>query len=226
MTDIRCPNGLLPGQLSLLEMRRVIMGDIAVTLVDLARRGFAEIEQVGGDWAIRLPRNPVPRLRQQALVGHERALLAGLPRPAPAPAPVLPDLVQRIAPHLEEARAEIIRAAVHRHWVHHLHHDRLTDTGEQLVADLGAFVRALRKVKAESGESALVGVLPYALHYHLVSRENEPLARFAAAWVKAFGDLPGWRPPPEVEPRSYDPNKEPWPHNPAPYSGGMPIPGM
>jgi hypothetical protein len=38
-------------------------------------------------------------------------------------------------------------------------------------------------------------MLPYALHFSLVSDDAAPLARFAHAWVKAFGELPGWRPP-------------------------------
>jgi hypothetical protein len=59
---------------------------------------------------------------------------------------------------------------------------------------LGPFEPRLRRLKAESGEQALTGnLLPYALHYALVSRHQVPLARFAAEWVQAFGDLDGWQ---------------------------------
>jgi hypothetical protein len=37
-------------------------------------------------------------------------------------------------------------------------------------------------------------LLPYALHFALVSRDEVPLARFAQDWGRAFADLPGWRP--------------------------------
>lgn len=37
---VRAPEGLRPGQMSVLVLGRVIMGDVAVTLVDLAQRGL------------------------------------------------------------------------------------------------------------------------------------------------------------------------------------------
>ena len=37
-------------------------------------------------------------------------------------------------------------------------------------------------------------LLPYALHFALVSRDEVPLARFAQDWGRPFADLPGWRP--------------------------------
>ena len=37
-------------------------------------------------------------------------------------------------------------------------------------------------------------LLPYALHFAMVSREEVPLARFAQDWGRAFADLPGGRP--------------------------------
>ena len=44
------------------------------------------------------------------------------------------------------------------------------------------------------GEEAIsVALLPFALHFGLVSEDSMPLAQFAHAWVRAFGDLPGWR---------------------------------
>jgi hypothetical protein len=43
-------------------------------------------------------------------------------------------------------------------------------------------------------DCALTGeLLPYALHDGLLSRDEVPLARLAAAGVRAFGDLAGWR---------------------------------
>ncbi len=40
MGDVRVPDGVRAGQLSVLTLGRVIMGDIAVTMVDLAIRSW------------------------------------------------------------------------------------------------------------------------------------------------------------------------------------------
>jgi hypothetical protein len=62
-------------------------------------------------------------------------------------------------------------------------------------APLPSFERDLRRLKIGEGEDALTGeLLPYALHFALVSRDEVPLARFAQDWGRAFADLPGWRP--------------------------------
>jgi len=49
-----------PGQLNLLVLRRVIMGDIAVTAVDLALRGYVSVEESADGWAIRPLRSRFP----------------------------------------------------------------------------------------------------------------------------------------------------------------------
>lgn len=55
--------------------------------------------------------------------------------------------------------------------------------------------RELRKFKSDGGEEALGGtLLPFELRFGLVSGDQLPLARFAHDWVRAFVDLPGWRP--------------------------------
>lgn len=90
-------------------------------------------------------------------------------------------------------------------WVHHLHHGDLTDKGDQLVAELSHFGRELRQLKADAGEQALTGdLLPYALRFHLVGRDQVPLARFATAWDGAFADLPGWKAPDHKHPEYPD----------------------
>ena len=62
-------------------------------------------------------------------------------------------------------------------------------------APLPSFERDLRRLKIGEGEDALTGeLLPYALHFALVSCDEVPLARFAQDWGRAFADLPGWRP--------------------------------
>lgn len=195
MSDMRCPGRLRPGQLSLLVLRRVIMGDIAVTIVDLAQRGILAVAEQEDGWRVRVRPGQASRRGQPELHDYERELLAALPMPADdRSVPSLPDLAATIGGKLDRVRAELEKEAVHRGWVHHWHHGDLTESGEALVAELGRFGRKLQQLKTESGDDALTGdLLPYAMHFHLVARDRVPLAHFAAAWAEAFGGLPGWK---------------------------------
>ena len=74
MTDLPVPPaGLRPGQLSLLLLGRVIIGDIAVTLADLAVRGLLTVGPASDDWLL----TPNDSADHDAL-DYERRLLAGL----------------------------------------------------------------------------------------------------------------------------------------------------
>jgi hypothetical protein len=205
MSDVPCPGGLRPGQLSLLVLRRVIMGDIAVTVVDLARRGVLAVTEQDDGWRVRVLPGQAAARGQPELLGYERELLAALPMPAGAQqAPSLPELAASIGSRLDRVRADLEKEAAHRGWVHHWQHGDLTESGEALVAELGEFARKLGRLKAESGDEALTGdQLPYALRFHLVGRDQVPLARFAAAWGAAFAGLPGWKAP-EYKHPEYD----------------------
>jgi hypothetical protein len=192
MESAQPPGGLRPGQLSLLVLRRVIMGDIAVTLVDLAVRRLLRVEESGDGWIV-CPPVAVPRHRRESLLGYERELLAGLENQGVAF--LLPDLAGTLEPVLGRVRGEIVSEAVRQGWIRRLRHDQRTAKGDEIAAALGSFERRLRRMKAEVGEQALAAsLLPYALHYALISRDGVPLARFASAWAEASGDLPGWRP--------------------------------
>ena len=195
MSDVRCPAGLRPGQLSLLVIRRVIMGDIAVTIVDLAQRGVLAVDEQEDGWHVRVLPGQASRQRQPELHAYERELLAVLPMPASdQPVPALPGLAAAMGTRLDRVRAEIGKEAVRSGWVHHWHHGDLTESGDRLVAELGQFGGKLRQLKCESGDEALTGdLLPYALRFHLLARDEVPLARFAAAWADAFAGLPGWK---------------------------------
>jgi hypothetical protein len=201
---MRCPGGLRPGQLSLLVLRRVIMGDIAATIVHLAQRGVLAVTEQDG-WRVRVLPGQAAGRGQPELLGYERELLAALPMPADGSAgPSLPELAASIGSRLGRVRADLEKEAVHRGWVHHWHRGDLTESGETLVAELGKFGRNLGRLKAESGDDALTGdLLPYALRFHLIGRDQVPLARFAAAWGTAFADLPGWKAP-EYKHPAYD----------------------
>jgi hypothetical protein len=112
------------------------------------------------------------------------------------PAPTLPGLATILGPGLSRVRAEIVREGVRQGWLRRRSHDRLTDSGERFVAQVSAFGRQLRGLAGEGGAGELAGaLLPYALRFHLLFRDQIPLAAFAAAWAEAFTDLPGWRSP-------------------------------
>lgn len=200
----RTPEGLRPGQMSIVVLGRVIMGDVAVTLVDLAQRGLADITDIDdsdiatADWTV------TARSRTDSLPGYEQTLLAGLgayDEPAR-----LSLLAAEFSLVLSKVRSELVREAVHRGWLRHWHHDQRTPEGEELARRLRAFRSELRRLKDEQGEEVLArDWLPYALHFGLVPCDRIPLARFAQSWVDAFRGLESWY---HAEPRPRRPDEE------------------
>lgn len=197
MRRLAIPQGLRPGMLGLLLVRRVIIGDIAATIIDLAEQGFVAVDGTDSGWSVCVVPTRTPVQRQQVLLAYERQLLAELPMSAGGkPAPTLPGLAATLGPGLNRVRTEVVREAVRRGWVRRRSHDQLTDSGERFVAQVTAFGRELRGLSGDGAADELSGaLLPYALGFHLVSRDQIPLASFAAAWAEAFAGLPGWRPP-------------------------------
>jgi hypothetical protein len=192
------PDGLRPGQLGVVLLRRVIIGDIAATLVDLADRELLTVEEEpdGADpgWRVSALLEGAPQFRLESLLPYEKTLLEGLAGCGPKAS--LASLAGPIPHVLDETRAALIHDAVHRGWLRHLHHDERTAAGEELAARIRAFQRDLQHVRSEGSPEDLAGsLLPYALHFGMVDPSQFPLARFAHAWVDSFADLPGWRPP-------------------------------
>lgn len=75
------PDGVLPGQLGIIMLGRVIMGDIAVTLVDLALRQVVRVEEdLASGWLVSGRKSP----RSAMLADYEKALVHALPN-APSP---------------------------------------------------------------------------------------------------------------------------------------------
>jgi hypothetical protein len=190
------PGGLRAGQFGVVVIGRVIMGDIAVTLIDLAQRKLLTVSEAGdgGDWLLSPSAGPGLGRRRSDLLDYEKRLLDGL---AGAGAPVLLSaLAGGFGPALDGARAALIREAVHQGWLRHLHHDQRTPSGEDLARQVRTFRRDLRRLTADGDQEALAGdLLPYALHFGLVSGDQMPLARFPHAWVRMFAGQPGWAPP-------------------------------
>jgi len=74
------PGGLRAGQLGVIVIGRVIMGDIAVTLADLAQRKLLIVSETGGDgdWLLSPSAGIAPDREQSPLLGYEKRLLDAL----------------------------------------------------------------------------------------------------------------------------------------------------
>lgn len=188
------PEGLRAGQLGVVVIGRVIMGDIAVTLVDLAQRKLLTVSKADGDWVLSPSAEAAAAGRRQSqLLGYEKRLLDGLVE-VDGPAR-LSTLASRFGTALDESRSALVHEAVRRGWLRHLRHDQRTPKGEDLAREVRLFGHELRQLKTRSEVVAGDLLLPYALHFGLISGEQLPLARFAHAWVRTFAGQPGWAPP-------------------------------
>jgi len=195
VTDVLIPpslKGLKPGEISLVILGRVVIGDIAITLVDLAQQDLLRVEETddGADW--RLTPSPGVSARQ-AIAQYETKLLEKLADRGQAVR--LSSLADEFARDLGNVRHALEHEVVAQGWVRRLHHDQRTPKGEELARHVRSFQRELRKLKAGGGAEAVGGtMLPFALRFGFVSGDQLPLVRFAHDWVRTFGDLPGWRP--------------------------------
>ena len=177
---------------------RVIIGDIAATLADLSVRGLLQAE-VGADshtggWTLTRAAVLSDGSSSEPLA-YEEVLLDWLPRPGFSAS--LASLLEELPSCLDEVRTRLVRDAIHRGWLRHLHHER-TDAALELARRIRVFQASLRNLTDSPG--ALPGnLLPYALHFGMADPEV-PLVRFAHAWVTIASDLPGWRQPPPQRP--------------------------
>lgn len=171
---------------------RVIIGDIAATLIDLSIRGLLQVQgSTAGDAGGWVLTRAEPPGSGHTLLKYEEVLLEWLPRPGCSVS--FASLADDVPAGLDEVRTCLIRDGVHRGWLRHLHHDERTPAARQLTDQIRILQRELRRIKGTG--TALDGeLLPYALHFGMADPEL-PLVRFAHDWVSRFGDLPGWREP-------------------------------
>ena len=206
------PDGIRPAQLGVVILRRVIIGDVAATLVDLSIRRLVRIEEHDGElggWVVIPLHATAPRHRRESLLKYERTLLDGLSHSASAAS--LPSLAARMPDVLERTRTALVHDALHRGWLRHLRAGERTHAGEQLASRIRSFQRDLRRAATEHGADIVTGpLLPYALRLALIRGDQHPLARFAHRWAETFAELPGWHPP---EAQSRNPLEEPVPMN-------------
>jgi hypothetical protein len=194
VTDVLIPpplKGLKPGEISLVILGRVVMGDIAITLVDLAQHDLLRVEETddGADWRL-TPSHGVAA--PQAIARYESKLLEKLADRGQAVR--LSSLADEFARDLGKVKHALEHEVVAQGWVRRLHHDQRTPKGEELGRHVRSFQRELRKLKSGGGAEAVGGtMLPFALRFGFVSDDQLPLVRFARDWVRTFGDLPSWR---------------------------------
>jgi hypothetical protein len=209
------PDNMRPGQAGVVMLGRVIIGDVAVTLVDLAVRRFLAVQERGDthgpedarpDWSLTAVQATGLARRRESLFGYERTLLDAVTDGGQT---TTSSLSTRMPQILAETRRQILRDAVHRGWLRHIHHDQRTAEGEQLAARIRNFHNLLRQFAMSQGDEALAGpLLPYAMHFGLVHGDDLPLVRFAHHWVRTFSVLPGWH---QEVPKAPDPLSEPVP---------------
>lgn len=187
------PDGLRPGQVGLVCTGRVILGDVAATLVDLAIRGHLDLGQPpaggSGGWLLTPRLATAPSQGAGALLEYERILLRGLAdQGGTVSLPALPRAV------LDQTRSELIQDAVRRGWFHgHPRHHATSQVAVAMVGRILAFRRDLLHLESQ-GRAVAAELLPYALHFGM-ARHDEPLARFAQAFGDLFAGLDGWHLP-------------------------------
>lgn len=190
------PDKIRPGQLAVVMLGRVIIGDIAATLVDLAVRGMLAVEQSGAEgqtgWVLS---GHATASQSGSLLPYEKRLFEAVT--ADGEPTTLNSLTPGMQNVLNAVREAIVHDAVSRGWLHRFHHDQRTEAAEQLALRIRSFQRDLRKFASSQGQADLNGrLLPYALHFGMVHDDQVPLARFAHSWVTEFAGVPGWHEPP------------------------------
>jgi hypothetical protein len=193
----RPPDRMRPAQIGAVMRGRVIIGDIAVTLVDLAVRRLLEVEDCRSpedNWLLIARHAGGPAHRSESMLSYERTLLRALTHDGAQA--TISALAPRAPGFLAHTRDQIVRDAVRNGWLHRLHHDQRTEEGDQQASRIRVFQHRLREFATTQGEDALTGsLLPYALHFGMVTKADLPLVRFARGWVTRFSALPGWQRP-------------------------------
>lgn len=153
----RPPDKLRPGQLGVVMLGRVIIGDVAVTLVDLAIRQFLAVQEQGDrhepegvetGWSLAAVQSAGLAHRRESLLGYERTLLDAVAGSSQA---TTSSLAPRMTQILADTRREILHDAVHRGWLRHIHHDQRTAEGEQLAARIRTFQNGLPALRYQPG---------------------------------------------------------------------------
>ena len=127
----------------------MILGHVSATLVDLAQRGFLDIEEVDGspgpDWRVADLRHQVAG---QRLLPFEVALLDGMF--ARQSVVLLSEIDSALVPALDRFRTLLRRDAVRNGRLRRWRRDKRTPEGERLLGQIQEFRRELRALAASS----------------------------------------------------------------------------
>ena len=175
--NVAPPGDLRPAQLGIVLRGRVILGHVSATLVDLAQRGFLDIEEVDGspgpDWRVADLRHQVAG---QRLLPFEVALLDGMF--ARQSVVLLSEIDSALVPALDRFRTLLRRDAVRNGRLRRWRRDKRTPEGERLLGQIQEFRRELRVLAASSDPAALGGLVPYAM---IIGRGAPPPATLNGA---------------------------------------------
>lgn len=188
------PDDLRPAQLGVVLLGRVTIGQLAVTLVDLERRGHLRVDEepgAGPDWLL------TRATGGDTLLAYERTLRDGA---CPDGGRRVSDPAHGLSRTLLRARRALLRDARHRGDLNRWRGGR-TASGDRLVPVITAYRRELRRLRTTRGEAALDPYLSYALLFGIRPATDRPvaaradrhrLADFAAAWTAACAPVAGW----------------------------------
>lgn len=111
------PGGLRAGQLGVIVIGRVIKGDVAVTVVDLAQRKMLTLAGTGDDddWRLTPAAAPSSGRQQLQLLEYEERLLNGLS--AVGAHVRLSALATGFGSALDATRKALVHEAVHQGWL-------------------------------------------------------------------------------------------------------------
>ena len=161
--NVAPPGDLRPAQLGIVLRGRAILGHVCATLVDLAQRGFLDIEEVdasaGPDWRLTDLRHRAAG--QSPLLPFEVTLLDGVF--ARQSVVLLSEIDNALVPALDRFRVLLRRDAVRNGRLSRWRLGKRSPGGERLLRQIEEFRRELRALAASSDPAALAGLLPYAM---------------------------------------------------------------
>lgn len=161
--NVTPPEDLRPAQLGIVLRGRIILGDVSATLVDLAQRGFLDIEDVDGssgpDWRLTDLRDQAAG--QRPLLPFEVTLLDGVF--ARQSVVLVSEIDNALVPALDRFRALLRRDAVRNGRLRRWRRGKRSPRGELLLRQIQEFRRELRALAASGDPAALAGLVPYAM---------------------------------------------------------------
>lgn len=161
------PEDLRPAQLGIVLRGRVIFGHVTATLLDLAHRGFLELDEVAGptgpDWVLTGLCGPPATGR--ALLRYEATLLNGLF--ARRAVVRMSQCGDSLTPVLDRCRGQLRRDAVRHGRIRPWRRNERSAHGTQLLRQIQGFRREVRAMLGSGDPAVLADLVPYAMVFGL-----------------------------------------------------------